>query len=412
MAFGGSTGSAFGSSMASPFGGGGGSAVKSPFGATTTNGSGFGSTSGTGFGGASSGSSLFGGASGGTTTGSLFGGGGGTTTGSLFGGGTGGTTTGSLFGGGTGGVGNTGSSLFGGGGSSSGAGLFGGGGGGGFGGGSGGGLFGGGMTSSGFGGGGLFGGGQQQQQQSGGFGGLGGGGGIGQQQQQGVQLPKELSSLIEKLNPMHPESKFHAPLYNVVNVHDLPRYSKPPQVDDKLWKDAMEKNPDPSRLVPVQANLFDDLMTRSELQEKRIAEHAKAMTQLENGLQALKNSVEGNLSTKLAAYRRRHRELARKLLKLATRIDLICARQNGDTVLNAEERELKRRLDDIGKALTTPGVFKDKLNDLTDMVESTASERRRLVSFFSLQSILFYNMPCGTNANLCFLLPFLLSFTY
>lgn len=174
---------------------------------------------------------------------------------------------------------------------------------------------------------------------------------------------------------MHPESKLHAALYNVVPPSDVSRYTRPALFDEKLWDVAVAKNPDPSRMVPVQANLFDDLLTRADSQEGRLRDHAAFLARLEDGLRIMAEQVETEIAIKLAAYRRRHRELARKLLRVACAVEIAACRSDASGVLSQGEVEMKRRLDGIAKAIAAPAEFKDKLSDLVELAEGSVLDR-------------------------------------
>ncbi|PXF49677.1 Nucleoporin nup44 [Gracilariopsis chorda] len=196
------------------------------------------------------------------------------------------------------------------------------------------------------------------------------------QPQQPLRLPRALTEVIEKLNPLHPESKFHAALYNNVQPGDISRYSRAANMDEKLWDEAVLKNPDPSRLVPVQANLFDDLIQRSNLQTKRIEDHLVVLSKIEQLIKKIDGDVDTEISTKLAACRRRHRELARKLLRIASSVELAASNTDSSGVLTPKETERKKRLDTIARALAAPAEFKDKLSDLVELAETTILNRQ------------------------------------
>ena len=181
--------------------------------------------------------------------------------------------------------------------------------------------------------------------------------------------------LIDRLNPMRNESSMHAALYNVVSPSDVSRYGRPATMNESLWDAAVANNPDPSRMVPVQANNFDDLLRRSEMQTQRIREHGAVLSQIEEGLSQMESAVEGDVTTRLATYRRRHRELARKLLRLASVVDMETARGDRAT-LTVGEAERRKKVIAIARALAEPAEFKDKLADLVELGESHVLERR------------------------------------
>lgn len=143
-----------------------------------------------------------------------------------------------------------------------------------------------------------------------------------------------------------------------------------------LWEAALAANPDPSRQVPVPANLFDDLLTRARAQTSRVDGHITVLAKLDADLAAMSRDVSASLTTKLAAYRRRHRELARKLLRIAAAVELAAARADGAPGLSPVEMDRRKRLEVIARAVAAPAEFKDKLSDLVELAEATVLDRR------------------------------------
>lgn len=201
-----------------------------------------------------------------------------------------------------------------------------------------------------------------------------------QQQQPGniqtlPQLPAPLLEIIDRLNPLHPSSPFQAALYNVVPPTCLPRYTKPEPMHSALWQAALTANPDPSRQVPVHANGFDDLYQRFGAQSARIKDHTFVLSRMQTDLNTMQQDVNAQLSTKLAAYRRLHRELARKVLRIASSVELAAARADTSGGLSVVESEHRKRLEVVAKALATPAEFKDKLSDLVEVVGASVMDR-------------------------------------
>jgi nuclear pore complex protein Nup54 len=201
-----------------------------------------------------------------------------------------------------------------------------------------------------------------------------------QQQTLGVIMPPRLNDLIQTLDPRSAGSPFHAALFNVVTSGDVERYQRPPGMLEKLYEDAMLNNPDPIGLVPIQANGFEDLLRRVELQDARMKQHASVLSAIETVVARIEDSITTDLDTKLALYRRSHRELARKLLKLACRVERRSCANDSDPSLTHGELDYKRRLDAIARNIAAPALFKDKLNDLVELAEATRAERSRLVA--------------------------------
>lgn len=202
---------------------------------------------------------------------------------------------------------------------------------------------------------------QQQQQQL--------------QQQQQHTLPTSLLQLVESLNPLHPSSPFQAALYNVVPASVLPRYTRPPTIHASLWQAALAANPDPSRQVPVPANGFDDLHKRKQTQSARVKDHVAVLTSLQADISSIQHNVTSQLTTKLAAYRRRHRELARKLLRVAATVEMAASRADSSPPLFPVESDRRKRLETIAQAIATPAEFKDKLSDLVEVSSATVMDR-------------------------------------
>lgn len=142
-----------------------------------------------------------------------------------------------------------------------------------------------------------------------------------------------------------------------------------------LWQAALEANTDPSRQVPVHANGFDDLLKRVTAQNARMADHSTVISRLQNDLNTIQQDVNAQLSTKLAAYRRLHRELARKVLRIASSVELAAAHADTSGGLSVVETDHRRRLESVAKALATPAEFKDKLSDLVEVAGATVVDR-------------------------------------
>mmetsp|Transcript_4309 Transcript_4309/g.13004 ORF Transcript_4309/g.13004 Transcript_4309/m.13004 type:complete len:427 (-) Transcript_4309:343-1623(-) len=367
MAFGGSGGFTFGAASSSQPSG-------SLFGATAgapTGGGLFGASASAGgtnlFGGsqATSGSSLFGASSPalgtptGASTGSLFGakpaagtglfGGAGTTPNTEF---LSSGSSSSLFGASTGSslfkpAGQTGPSLFGASPSPGGS------------------LFGGQSTPVGsFGGGGIFG-----ASQSAPSGGLFGAAGTQMAAPAAPQLPLGLQSIFDAFNPSGPYCRFRHMLYNVVDPRDVARFQRPPDTDERLWEQARHNNPDPSRLVPVQASSFEQLHARVEQQNSRIAAHLNVLANVEKSVSQLQKERQLSASVKLGDYRRRHNELVQKLFNLIAKLEEALSRGQH---LTEDEVAFRHGLEGVARQLTKPVQLADKLADLAEAAKASA----------------------------------------
>lgn len=195
------------------------------------------------------------------------------------------------------------------------------------------------------------------------------------QQAQFTQLPASVTQIIDRLNPSHPSTPFQAALYNVVPPSVIEQYTKPAAMHSALWHAAQSANPNPSCQVPVHANGIDDLLLRAQTQSTRVQDHAAVLQRLRKEIADIQTDVASELYTKLSAYRRRHRELARKLLRIAASVDVNAARaelhhQNQQHIsigLSALETERRKKLENTVNTLTKPAELKDKLYDLVEL---------------------------------------------
>ncbi|KAJ1951991.1 hypothetical protein GGI12_006356, partial [Dipsacomyces acuminosporus] len=67
-------------------------------------------------------------------------------------------------------------------------------------------------------------------------------------------------------DPASPNYQFRHYFYNVIEPGQAHLYQCPQGHDPALWQQAQSDNPDPTTLVPVLANGFDDLRKRVDSQ--------------------------------------------------------------------------------------------------------------------------------------------------
>lgn len=194
----------------------------------------------------------------------------------------------------------------------------------------------------------------------------------------GSQLPEALREVMEQqMNPVHPECKFQASLYNVVPRDMAAGYQRPAGMLERTWQRAMSENPDPGRLVPVPANWFDDLLTRVELQDARLNNHSDTVQLAEKRVGNVTRAVASDIEPRLAALRRSHRELARKLLRVAAAVEVRAAQSDASGALTPAETDRRRRLVALQRDLSAPALFKNRLCDLAELAQCTALRRAR-----------------------------------
>lgn len=213
----------------------------------------------------------------------------------------------------------------------------------------------------------------------GGIGSGGGGAAAGGAPPQG-RLPDALTEMMDRMNPAHAECHFQAALYNKVDTASAASYTRPAGMQERVWRTASTDNPDPSRLVPVAANWFDDLTLRVDAQNARLDAHKAMLELIAKRLGKVHTAVDTQIEPHLMALRRRHRELARRLFNVAVAVELHAARQHAGAgaavALSSTERERSRRVEALRAELDDPGKFKARLCDLADRAEGTSLAAR------------------------------------
>ena len=111
------------------------------------------------------------------------------------------------------------------------------------------------------------------------------------------------------------------------------------------------------------------------MQASRIEQHLSVLDRIDTAIANIHNDVNTEIANKLAAYRRRHRQLARKLLKIASTVELAACSADSSGLLTQREIDRKKRLDTIARALAAPAEFKDKLSDLVELADATVLDR-------------------------------------
>lgn len=192
-----------------------------------------------------------------------------------------------------------------------------------------------------------------------------------------TRLPDELTDLVDRqMNTNHPDCRFQTALYHRVDPAAAASYARPAGMQERTWKNATTNNPDPSRLVPVSINWFGDLVTRVQVQNQQLEGHKTVLELVKNRLEKISVSVDTEIEPRLAVLRRRHRDLARRLLNVAVVVETAAAREDSAGNLNQGERNRFRRLEVLHSDISAPGHFKDKLFDLAELAKCISLDAR------------------------------------
>eukprot|EP00013_Stygamoeba_regulata_P007813 CAMPEP_0177678688 /NCGR_PEP_ID=MMETSP0447-20121125/29144_1 /TAXON_ID=0 /ORGANISM="Stygamoeba regulata, Strain BSH-02190019" /LENGTH=402 /DNA_ID=CAMNT_0019187711 /DNA_START=118 /DNA_END=1329 /DNA_ORIENTATION=- len=199
--------------------------------------------------------------------------------------------------------------------------------------------------------------------------------GLGGYAQVQLRTPEEaLGTICGAYDPNSRLCRFRHMFYNVVNPTDVDRFAKPENTNDVLWIQAMKDNPDPSRLVPVQATGFGDLKSRIAAQEEMTGQQQQALDEIGKYISKLQQQHELTTTVKIEEFRRKHMELAHRVLQLMVKIEVLQAR--GYSILTDEET-YRAKLENLQQELNKPTQFKSQVRELTSLVrmqEDTAVE--------------------------------------
>ena len=137
--------------------------------------------------------------------------------------------------------------------------------------------------------------------------------------------------------------RFRAIFYNLLPAEQqscITALQRPPLVSESLWNQALMDNPDQKYCVPIIANGFEDLISRSRWQkETQTAYQAKA-NELSQRIQALQSSqsIQG-----LKRLKERQGKLAERLLRVQSKLEPL---KKAGIKLDRTELSLAQRIND------------------------------------------------------------------
>lgn len=221
---------------------------------------------------------------------------------------------------------------------------------------------------------------QQQQQQQSSF-------QLQQPQQQQQQQPpppvdpklmQQLQLLSEMIDPNSQYYLFRHAFYNVSPAASAAASFQPPaNIPQELWQQALNSNPQPSRLLPVFANGFEDLKSRlaCQIQHSNLLDQ-KLIDDVIEPLENLMTEKQTSLMSRIRDCNRRQKRIEGSILRLMKHLS---KKSSGKNVhLSKEEEDLRRRLDSMAN-LVGIGMSGYQSNSLVQRIEhiqnSIRSER-------------------------------------
>ena len=163
-----------------------------------------------------------------------------------------------------------------------------------------------------------------------------------------------------------------------ITRQELEEYlNNPPKgIDERLWAQAKHENPDPNRFIPVPLVGFAALNERFKLQERETEQHKMRLKIISDNVSSLERHV-SETKSKLDECRRKHISLSNRVLKIMINQEVM--RKRGFPI-QAEEDQLKSKLEAIQSELSAPTKFQGCLNELMSQLRQMQSQHPMGVS--------------------------------
>ncbi|KAJ1727283.1 hypothetical protein LPJ61_004655 [Coemansia biformis] len=193
------------------------------------------------------------------------------------------------------------------------------------------------------------------------------------------ELSKQLLLIKECWDPASPSYQFRHYFYNVAAPGQAHLYQCPAGQDPLLWQQALGDNPDPTTLVPVLANGFDDLRRRVDSQSLQMQSYQERTSEISDKLCEVLQKHHSHTTVRLAECRRRQAELSQRLLEFMKLLQLLRLRGQ---LLHPEEELFRVRIEHLEREMTRSGSLKQRLAELQDhtyRLQASARRRRELL---------------------------------
>lgn len=165
-------------------------------------------------------------------------------------------------------------------------------------------------------------------------------------------IPDQIKIITEKWDPTNPNCVFRTYLYNKVEEHTVPLYQPGPHEDPKEWDEALRHKPAPN-YIPVLCAGFPSIVARLTLQRRVMIEFNNKLHAINSSLDEILSRHDLEHSVRALNARRKHAELSKRCLALASRVQVM---RNRGYALSGDEDELKQKLEKIDKNLQDPAL--------------------------------------------------------
>ncbi|RWS01547.1 nuclear pore complex protein Nup54-like protein, partial [Dinothrombium tinctorium] len=190
-----------------------------------------------------------------------------------------------------------------------------------------------------------------------------------------TQLNSAFLNAFILLIPLHPPSK-----------QEIDEYlNNPPMgIDQLLWNQAKLENPDPNKFIPVPLIGFSALNERFKLQEQETQQQKLRLKIISDDINNLEREVTV-VKAKIAECKRRNVALSNRVLKVMIWQEVM--RKRGFPI-QAEEDQLRAKLENLQSEINAPTKFKGCLNELMCRLRQLQSQQQQNPTFTIEESVL------------------------
>ncbi|SCU83985.1 LAFA_0D07250g1_1 [Lachancea sp. 'fantastica'] len=204
------------------------------------------------------------------------------------------------------------------------------------------------------------------------------------QQLQQSNYPQQIQEQIVKCkdswDPRSSRSKLRTFLYNKVNETEAMLYSKPSEISQEDWDEALLQKPSAS-VIPVQAFGFDDLNERNKLQRDNVAQARLILNQVLEKLIQLSQKHDLETASRILKAQSRNVKIQQRIIKLGSHLAILKSKGLPLTVGEENmwleyEKLLKRSNDPAGLGKNNElwarlSVLKERSKTISDQLDST-----------------------------------------
>jgi nuclear pore complex protein Nup54 len=206
-----------------------------------------------------------------------------------------------------------------------------------------------------------------------------------------------IMSLKDSLDPSSSQCKFTHYFYNDIDPANIHRVSRPLDQSEILWNNAQADNPDPSKLIPALAKSFSDILKRAKIQSQTAKTQADTIQSLLQGLSDLRHRQQVDHQDRLLLIRRRHSELATRILKVHSKLFLL---QKSTNNVSVKESALNSRLDQLYNHQFQPRKQISIINDLWIKLQQIREQQPNQYSNSNNHTLTHFNSLDSNQLNL------------